>query len=66
MKTRRWVMSKPAKKRGRPATDDSRKHQYRLRLNDDELRELEYASERTGMTKSEVLRAGLKNIFRLC
>ena len=45
--------------RGRPKLDDSRTHQYRVRLNDEEREMLEYASKKTGKPKSRIFRDAL-------
>lgn len=45
--------------RGRPKLDDSRTHQYRVRLNDEEREMLEYASAKTGKPKSRIFRDAL-------
>lgn len=45
--------------KGRPKLDNPRSKQYRLRLNDEEREKLEYLSERTGKTVSEILRFGV-------
>lgn len=49
--------------RGRPKLNDSRTHQYRIRLNDEEHNRLEYASSMTGKPKSEIFRIALTGYF---
>ncbi len=49
--------------RGRPKLVDSRRHQYRVRLNDVESQKLEYASSRTGKPKSEIFRLALIDYY---
>ncbi len=48
---------------GRPKLEDSRDNQYRVRLNDSEDEMLEYASEKTGKTKSDIFRQALKDYY---
>lgn len=45
--------------RGRPKLENSRTHQYRVRLNDEENEQLDYASRKTGRPKSDILRVAL-------
>lgn len=49
---------------GRPKKDDSRERQYRVRLNDEEEAMLDYASEVTGVRKSEIFRKALQEYFQ--
>ncbi len=49
--------------RGRPKSDNSRTNQYRVRLNDEENRKLDYASSVTGKPKSEILRMAFINYY---
>lgn len=49
--------------RGRPKLDDSRNNQYRVRLNDEENRKLDYASTVTGKPKSEIFRLALIDYY---
>ena len=49
--------------RGRPKLEDSRDNQYRVRLNDEEDRRLDYVSERLGKPKSEILRLALDDYY---
>jgi len=49
--------------RGRPKLSDSRDNQYRVRLNDEESRKLNYVSETTGKPKSEVFRYALIDYY---
>lgn len=46
---------------GRPKKEDSREKQYRVRLNDEEDRMLTYASQATGVPKSEIFRKSLQD-----
>ena len=49
---------------GRPKKDDSREKQYRVRLNDEEDKMLDYASQATGIRKSEIFRKALQEYYR--
>ena len=45
---------------GRPKKEDSREKQYRIRLNDKEDKMLTFASNATGVPKSEIFRKALQ------
>ncbi len=47
----------------RPAKDDPKSNQYRLRLSGEELEKLEFCCKTLGMKKSEVLMAGLQTMY---
>lgn len=47
-------------KRGRPVSDESRKGQYRLRMNDEESDMLDDLSAKTGKDKADVIREALR------
>ena len=49
---------------GRPKKEDSREKQYRVRLNDEEDKMLDYASRATGIRKSEIFRKALQEYYR--
>lgn len=49
--------------RGRPKLSDSRNNQYRVRLNDEENRKLNYSSSVTGKPKSEIFRLALIDYY---
>jgi len=49
--------------RGRPKLEDSRSNQYRVRLNDEENRRLDYVSKRLDKPKSEILRLALSEYY---
>ena len=51
-------------KRGRPPKDDSRDNQYRIRLSDQELEQLEYCVKKTGKTKAEIIREGIAKTYQ--
>lgn len=48
------------KKRGRPIKAGSKNSRMELRLTDREVEMLEYVMDETGLSKSEVLRMGLR------
>ena len=47
---------------GRP-TDDPKKHETRIRMSDEDLRLLNICCEKTGMTKAEVIRKGIREVY---
>lgn len=48
---------------GRPKSNNPRDMQYRLRLTLDEVEKLEYCCKVFGLTKADVLRRGLNDMF---
>ena len=48
---------------GRP-TDNPKSNQYRVRLSDSELEMLEYCCKVLGLTKAEVIRQGIENVYK--
>ena len=50
---------------GRPKKDDSRNKQYRIRLNDKELEELDYVSNAMHKEKSILIREVIHNLYML-
>jgi predicted DNA-binding protein len=47
---------------GRP-TSDPKINQYRIRLSDKEIKMLEYCCEKTGLSKSDVVRRGIEKMY---
>ena len=47
---------------GRPTTDP-KKHETRIRMTDEDVRILEYCAKETGMTKTEVIRQGIREVY---
>ena len=43
-------------KKGRPPIEDKRDNQYRLRMNDEELAQLNFIAAETGLSRSEIIR----------
>lgn len=50
-------------KMGRP-TEDPKRHETRIRMTDEDLRILEYCSNKLGKTKSDVIRLGIREIYK--
>lgn len=50
------------KKMGRP-TDEPKNNQQRIRMSDKDIEILEYCCEKTGMTKADVIRTGIKMVY---
>ena len=50
------------KKMGRP-TDNPRINNTRIRMSDEEVRQLEYCCKQTGMTKADVIRKGIQLVY---
>mgnify|MGYP004454315785 FL=1 len=48
--------------KGRP-TDDPKTLSTRIRLSEEDVQRLEYCAEKTGMTKSEIIRLGIKEVY---
>lgn len=48
------------KKRGRPLNGPARKNQFRIMLTDEEVEALKLASEKYHMSKSDIIRSGMK------
>ena len=47
---------------GRP-TDNPKKHETRIRMSDNDVEMLEYCCKVTGMTKADVIRQGIKEVY---
>lgn len=47
---------------GRP-TDDPKKHETRIRMSDEDIRVLEYCCEKTGKTKADIIRMGIRKVY---
>lgn len=48
--------------KGRP-TEDPKTLNTRIRLSEDDVKRLEFCVEKTGMTKSEIIRQGIKEVY---
>lgn len=47
---------------GRP-TSDPKKHDTRIRMSDEDLRLLEICCEKTGLSKADVIRQGIREVY---
>lgn len=47
---------------GRP-TSDPKIHETRIRMSDEDVKLLELCCEKTGMTKAEVIRQGIREVY---
>ena len=50
--------------KGRPSVDDKRTNQYRVLMNDQEDRMLDYCSRKTGVPKSQIFRKGIEVLYQ--
>ena len=50
--------------KGRPSVDDKRTNQYRVLMNDQEDRMLDYCSRKTGKPKSQIFRDGIEVLYQ--
>ena len=50
------------KKMGRP-TDNPRTNNTRIRMSDEEVEKLNFCCKKTGMTKADVIRAGIQMVY---
>ena len=48
--------------RGRP-TSDTKTHETRIRMSDEDIRLLEICCQKTGMTKAEEIRQGIREVY---
>lgn len=49
-------------KTGRP-TDAPKKHETRIRMSDEDVKLLDYCCAKTGMTKADVIRQGIREVY---
>ena len=49
-------------KKGRP-TSEPKTLNTRIRLSEEDVKRLEYCSEKTGLTKAEIIRKGIKEVY---
>lgn len=47
---------------GRPTTDP-KKHETRIRMSDEDVRLLEICCQKTGMSKADVIRQGIREVY---
>lgn len=48
---------------GRPTTDP-KNHETRIRMSDEDVRLLEICCQKTGLSKAEVIRQGIREVYR--
>lgn len=48
--------------KGRP-TNDPKTLNTRIRLSEEDVRRLEYCAQKTGLTKAEIIRQGIKEVY---
>lgn len=48
---------------GRP-TDNPKKHETRIRMSDEDVQKLEFCCKQTGMTKSDIIRKGINEVYK--
>lgn len=49
-------------KTGRP-TNDPKKHETRIRMSDEDVRILELCVAKTGLSKAEIIRMGIREVY---
>lgn len=47
---------------GRP-TDNPKNHETRIRMSDEDVKILEYCCKATGMSKADVIRQGIREVY---
>lgn len=50
-------------KMGRP-TDDPKRHETRIRMTDEDVRILETCSRELGKTKTDIIRMGIREVYK--
>ena len=50
------------KKMGRP-TNNPKKHDTRIRMTEEDVEILNFCAEKTGMTKADVIRIGIRKVY---
>lgn len=48
---------------GRP-TDSPKTHETRIRMSDQDIEMLEYCCKKTGLTKADVIRKGVREVYK--
>ncbi len=49
---------------GRPPSKDPKIHETRIRMSDNDLLKLEYCCKHTGLTKTDVIRKGIDEVYK--
>ena len=60
-----WIQKRGDKvspRTGRP-TDDPKTLNTRIRMSEEDVKRLEYCAEKTGLTKAEIIRQGIKEVY---
>ena len=52
-----------SRKRGRPSRENTKRFNYRLRISEGDVYNLNFIQEVTGKTKADILRDGLKSEY---
>ncbi len=50
-------------KTGRPPSKDPKRHETRIRMSDEDVELLEYCCKVTGMSKADVIRKGIREVY---
>lgn len=48
---------------GRPPSKDPKRHETRIRMSDEDVEILEYCCKVTGMSKADVIRKGIREVY---
>ncbi len=48
---------------GRPPSKNPKTHETRIRMSDSDVAKLEYCCKQTGMTKADVIRRGIDEVY---
>lgn len=48
---------------GRPPSKDPKRHETRIRMSDEDVELLEYCCKVTGMSKADVIRKGIREVY---
>lgn len=51
-------------KMGRPLSSNPKSNQYRIRMTNDEVEMLEFCCEKTGKSKADIIRDGIKKVYQ--
>lgn len=49
---------------GRPPSKDPKVHETRIRMSDSDIFKLEYCCKKTGLTKADVIRKGIDEVYK--
>ena len=49
---------------GRPPSKDTKKHETRIRMSDNDVEKLEFCCKKTGMSKADVIRRGIELVYK--